>query len=309
MSQPLIDLNLIRAFVAIYEAGTVSAAARQLNLTQPSVSHALARLRDLLRDPLFARVATRMQPTRTAEQLYSTFRRSLDDIMRAVAATREFDPATTTRRFHLALSDLGELYFVPLLMEEISRTAPLAALQIEQLDEQQIPDWLEIGKIDAAIGSLGPIPRMRRLALFKDTYVCLVNRKHPWIGEQITLEEYGDAKHAVVAPFSGHHLVEDMMAEMGLRRKVALRTPHFTPLRDVVACSDIVLTLPMRIAQLFAASGQMRVLSLPFHVPSFDVNLYWKEQVADAAPLQWFRETIHRALVGRWQQAASLRSR
>jgi DNA-binding transcriptional LysR family regulator len=237
-----------------------------------------------------------MQPTRTAEQLYSTFRRSLDDITRAVVATREFDPAMTSRLFHLALSDLGELFFLPLLMEEISRTAPLAALQIEKVDEQQIADWLEIGKIDAAVGNLGSIPRVRRLALLKETYVCLVSSKHPWIGEQMTLEEYGEAKHAVVVPFAGHHMVEDIMGEMGLRRKVALRTPHFTHLRDVVARSDIVLTLPTRIARVFAASGQVRVLSLPFHVPSFDINLYWKEQAADAAPQQWFRETIRQAL-------------
>src|SRR5260370_41525563 len=110
------DLNLIRTFVAIYETRSVSAAAKRLSITQPSVSYSLNRLRDLLQDPLFTRTRGGMVPTFNATQLFEASTRALDDIAAAIVAARQFDPLHSFRSFRLAFSDLGDLQFLPPLV-------------------------------------------------------------------------------------------------------------------------------------------------------------------------------------------------
>lgn len=291
------DLNLVRAFTAIMETGSVSAAAKRLNLTQPSVSHSLGRLRELLDDPLFTRTREGMVPTFTATQLYTRFKGALEQIEGAILSTRRFVPDQSNRCFRLAMSDLGELYFLPRVVDELQRIAPFVELEIVQLDSGKVGEWLSTCRIDAAVGNLGFIGGMtRQRPLFRETYSCLLSRTHPSIGETLSLEQYVEARHVTVAPFSGHHLVEDVMTALGLKRKVALRVPHFSNLSAVIASSDILLTLPDRIAHTFAAQGSLRTLALPFDIPAFDVNLYWQAGVTDSAPQQWFCETLVRAL-------------
>src|ERR1700761_7596420 len=123
-----IDLNLIRTFVAIYETQSVSGAAKRLNITQPSVSYSLNRLRDLLNEPLFTRTRDGMVPTFNATQLFNAFKGALDSIDSAISATRSFDPSQSDRTFRLALSDLGELYFLSILVREFQAVAPSVGL-------------------------------------------------------------------------------------------------------------------------------------------------------------------------------------
>ncbi|RDK05493.1 LysR family transcriptional regulator [Cupriavidus lacunae] len=291
------DLNLIRTFVAIYETRSVSAAAKRLNVTQPSVSYALNRLRDVLNDPLFTRTRDGMVPTFNATQLFHSFRSALDSIEVAISATRQFDPQRSKRSFRLALSDLGELYFLPLLVRELKRIAPQVGLEIVQMDSELIGDWLQTGSVDAAVGNVQLAGgRARKKTIFTESYSCLLSASHPTIGDTLSLAEFVAAEHVVVAPFTGHHLVEDVMSEMGLTRKVALRVPHFTSLVAVIASTDLLLTLPTRIANAFAMDGRMRVLPLPLPIPSFDVNLYWYPHAEDSTAQQWFCDTISRAL-------------
>lgn len=293
------DLNLIRAFIAIYETGSVSAAAKRLNITQPSVSHSLSRLRDLLQDPLFARTREGMVPTFNATQLFHAFRNALDSIEKAISATRNFDPAVSTRCFRLALSDLGEHHFLPFLVKELHAVAPSVALEIVQLDSERITDWLTTGGIDAAVGNLQLTGgQARKRTLFTESYSCLLSAAHSRIGETLTLQEYVSASHVVVAPFSGHHLVEDVMTEMGVTRRIALRVPHFTNIVAVIASTDLLLTLPTRVARAFASDGRMRTLPLPFPISTFDVNLYWQPHTEDSMAQQWFCDTLTRVLSG-----------
>lgn len=291
------DLNLIRAFIAIYETGSVSAAAKRLNITQPSVSHSLSRLRDLLQDPLFARTREGMVPTFNATQLFHAFRNALDSIETAISATRNFDPAVSTRCFRLALSDLGEHHFLPFLVKELQAIAPSVALEIVQLDSERITDWLTTGGIDAAVGNLQLTGgQARKRTLFTESYSCLLSAAHSRIRETLTLQEYVSASHVVVAPFSGHHLVEDVMTEMGVTRRIALRVPHFTNIVAVIASTDLLLTLPTRVARAFASDGRMRTLPLPFPISTFDVNLYWQPHTEDSMAQQWFCDTLTRVL-------------
>ncbi|QBR03735.1 LysR family transcriptional regulator [Paraburkholderia pallida] len=291
------DLNLVRVFIAIYETGSVSAAARRLSITQPSVSYSLGRLRDLLNDKLFTRTREGMVPTFNASQLYTAFRSALNEIERAIVATRNFVPEQSDRCFRLALSDLGEHYLLPLLVRELQQVAPGIKLEIVQLDSERIEDWLSTGTIDAVVGNLqfiGGVARKR--TLFTETYSCILSASHPRIGQELTLDEYVAEKHVVVDPHSGHHLVEDVLTEMGLTRKTALRVPHFTNPIGVIASTDFLLTLPTRVARAVAEDGRVRTLPLPLSIPTFEVNLYWQARADDTAAQLWFCDVIARSL-------------
>jgi DNA-binding transcriptional LysR family regulator len=292
-----IDLNLIRTFVAIFETQSVSGAARRLSITQPSVSYSLNRLRDLLHDPLFTRSRDGMVPTFNATQLFASFKAALDNIESAISATRQFDPSKSERIFRLALSDLGELYFLPFLVREFQAVAPSVGLEILQIDSNLVADWLLTGYVDAVVGNLQFVGReARKATLFSESYSCLLCASHPSIGETLTLEEFVAANHVVVSPFTGHHLVEDALSEMGLKRKIVLRVPHFTSLFSSIATTDLVLTLPTRVARAFAADGRMKVLPLPFQIQPFEVNLYWYPHAEDSGAQQWFCDTVKRTL-------------
>ncbi|MDN4575698.1 LysR family transcriptional regulator [Pandoraea cepalis] len=292
-----IDLNLIRTFVAIYETQSVSSAAKRLNITQPSVSYSLNRLRDLLHDPLFTRSRDGMVPTFNATQLFSAFKVALNSIESAISATREFDPSKSERSFRLALSDLGELYFLPFLIREFQTVAPLVCLEIVQIDSSLVAEWLQTGYVDAVVGNLQFVGgEARKATLFSESYSCLLSASHPSIGDALTLEQFVAANHVVVAPFTGHHLVEDALSEMGLKRRIVLRVPHFTSLFSSIATTDLVLALPTRVAKAFASEGRMKVLPLPFQIQPFEVNLYWYPHAEDSGAQQWFCDTVRSAL-------------
>jgi DNA-binding transcriptional LysR family regulator len=238
-----------------------------------------------------------MVPTFNATQLFSSFKEALNSIESAISATRQFDPTLSGRSFRLALSDLGELYFLPFLIREFQAIAPSVGLEIVQIDSNLISEWLQTGYVDAAVGNMQFVGgQARKTTLFSESYSCLLSAAHPTIQDSLTLDEYVAANHVVVAPFTGHHLVEDAMSEMGLSRKIVLRVPHFTSLFSSIATTDLVLTLPTRIAKSFASEGRMRVLPLPFQIPPFEVNMYWYPHAEDSAAQQWFCDTINRTL-------------
>ncbi|MDF3935966.1 LysR family transcriptional regulator [Pseudomonas citronellolis] len=291
-----IDLNLIRTFVTLYEAGSVTAAAERLFVTQPSVSYALARLRELFDDPLFSRSRDGIQPTFVAEQLYATLREALTRIEGAVQGTRQFDPASTERRFRIALTDLGELGFLPLILARLNREAPNAEVEVLPLQVDQVGDWLASGKVDAAICRQA-VPGSRSQVLIHERYVCLLCADHPRIGGALDLPAYLDERHVVVTRTSGHGIAEDVLQAMKLERRIALRVPHFSVLPKILPGTDLLTILPAQIAGMFVAEGGLKMLELPFAVPSFDVSLHWRASSEQSAALEWFRNAIAEAII------------
>lgn len=293
----MIDLNLVRVFVTIFETGSVSGAAERLHITQPSVSYALSRLRTLLNDPLFKRNRDGMQPTFLATQLYAKFRYSLSEIERAIAQTSQFDPRVSTRGFRLALSDLGEVFFLPYILQALQKQAPHAELEILQIDIDKLGEWLKTGKIDAAICNRSDLPLDANCELiFPERYVCLVAADHPRIGETMTMEQYLDEHHVVVSAVTGHHVVEDRLRDARLERKVRLRVPHFSVLPVVVSSSDLLVTLPARVARMFASRSATRVVELPFPVPAIEISLLWNDHDSDILAQRWFCSLLKETL-------------
>ncbi|NTJ62337.1 LysR family transcriptional regulator [Agrobacterium rhizogenes] len=293
------DLNLIRAFIAIYETESVSGAAVKLNLTQPSVSHALSRLRDMLDDTLFTRTRDGMKPTFVAERMYGIFRSALSEIETAIASRWNFDPKSSNQVFKLAFSDLGEMTFLPHILPRLSQEAPKVGIEVVELEVEKLDDWFATGKIDAAIfNSTSAKVQSRSEPIFQEHYVCLVSARHPRIRDQVSLEQYLSEGHIVVSSHSGHRQVEDQIRAIGAARQVSLRLPHFTGLHDIVAKTELLATLPSRTAHMFASSGMVKYCTIPLPIPEFEVRLHWRETDGEIEAQAWLREILKSCLQG-----------
>jgi DNA-binding transcriptional LysR family regulator len=289
---PVIDLNLIRGFVTIYETGSVSAAAERLHVSQPSISYTLKRLRDLLGEPLFRRTRDGMAPTYFATQLYEKFRIAISEVEGAIESTRKFDPSRSSRRFRLAMSDLGEITFLPHLMELVQKIAPDLGFDIVAVDVTKLEEWLNAGKIDAAICNRGVPVDSAGEVIFTDHYVCLASNRHPRLSSKLTMKQYLAERHVVVDPSTGHSVVEERLQELGCTRKIALRVPHFSVLPEVIATTDLLLVLPSGAARRFAAQHPVRAFDLPFKVRKLETMLRWHEHSGDIAALRWLCRTV-----------------
>ena len=173
------------------------------------MSYALARLRELFDDALFTRTRDGIQPTFVAEQLYGTFRESLTRIEGAVQSVRHFDPATTERRFRIALTDLGEVGFLSLILERLTRDAPFAEVEVLPLQVDEVGAWLSSAKVDAAICRQAVPARAASGSCTSAT--CLLSDRHPRIGDSLSLEQYLAERHIVVTRTSGHGIAEDVL--------------------------------------------------------------------------------------------------
>src|SRR5438477_1302518 len=287
-----LDLNLLRVFDAVLRERGVTAAAGRLGLTQPAVSNALARLRQLLGDPLFVRTASGMEATPFARGVAEPVRQALALIETALAHGPGFEPASATRAFRFYMSDLGQVEFLPPLVERVQRLAPGVRLEAVAVDLEDIADALGSGALDIAVGFLpGLGPPIARRALFRDPYVCLMRADHPI--ERLTRKKFLEASHALVTyRAGGHRVVEEALERAGVARRIALRVAHFTVVPMVLERTDLLLTLPARVARVFEKRGRLKSLPPPVPIPPADVGVHWHER-HDADPgHRWLREQL-----------------
>jgi DNA-binding transcriptional LysR family regulator len=288
-----LDLNLLRVFDAVLRDRSVTSAARRLGLTQPAVSNALARLRALFEDALFVRTPTGMDATPFSRELAEPVRQALALLESALAHGPGFDSATSTRAFRFYMSDLGQIEFLPPLVERAQRVAPGVRLEAVALEVEDIGDALAAGALDLAVGFLpGLGPPVRRQPLFRDPYVCLVRADHPAIGKNLTKKQFLAASHALVSYKGGHRVIEEALERAGLARRIALRVPHFTVVPMVLERTDLILTLPQRVARVYQQRGRFRSLPPPVPIPPADVAAHWHERYERDPGNRWLREMI-----------------
>jgi len=288
-----LDLNLLRVFDTVLRDRSVTSAARHLGLTQPAVSNALGRLRAQFEDALFVRTPTGMDATPFARELAEPVRQALALLESALAHGPGFDPATSTRAFRFYMSDLGQIEFLPPLVERSQRVAPGVRLEAVALEVEDIGDALAAGALDLAVGFLpGLGPPVRRQALFRDPYVCLVRADHPDIGKNLTRKQFLAASHALVSYKGGHRVIEEALERAGLARRIALRVPHFTVVPMVLERTDLILTLPSRVARVYLQRGRFRSLPPPVPIPPADVAAHWHERFERDPGNRWLREII-----------------
>ncbi|HEX2651765.1 MAG TPA: LysR family transcriptional regulator [Burkholderiales bacterium] len=288
-----VDLNLLRVFDAVLRDRGVTVAARRLDLTQPAVSNALARLRALFDDALFVRTSSGMDATPFARELAGPVRQALALLESALAHGPGFDPATSTRAFRFYMSDLGQIEFLPPLVERALKLAPSVRLEALALEVEGIAEALGAGTLDLAVGFLpGLGPPVRRQALFRDPYVCLMRSEHPLARKKLTRKAFLAASHALVSYRGGHRVIEEAFERAGLGRRIALRVPHFTVVPMVLERSDLILTLPARVARVFERRAGLKSLPIPVPIPPAEVAAHWHERFEADPGGRWLREQV-----------------
>ena len=286
-----VDLNLLLVLDALLRERSVTRAGAALGLSQPAASHALAKLRELFGDELLVRQGHDMEPTALAESLIGPLREVLAAVEELLWQERAFDPATAERELVLAATDFVEVTLLPHLLPRLAsglrlRLRPLAT----ELPERALAD----GDIDLAVGTmLSPPAAMRVSMLYHETFVAMVRRDHPCLAAPITPEVYAALGHVLItSPGEGIGVVDIALANRGLRRNVVVRTPHFLAVAPLVAASDLVCTLPARIAT--RAHG-VATFAPPVEVPGFDVAMYWHPRRERDPAVRWLREQLRAA--------------
>ncbi|HVT34666.1 MAG TPA: LysR family transcriptional regulator, partial [Nevskiaceae bacterium] len=289
-----IDMNLLVVLETIYSEGGITRAADKLHLTQPALSHSLARLRELFKDPLFVREGRAMVPTPLARKLIEPLRRSLRAMETALNEVQRFDPATTQRRFAIGLRDVLEATVLPPLMKRISSMAPQVDVAALRLERRELEAELASGTLDAALDVLLPHgDRVKHQRLALDKLVVVARRNHPVVRKTLDLKTYLDLGHvAVSSRRAGPGLEDTELARRGLQRRIRLRCQHYFAACQVVARSDLLLTMPERYAGVANQTSGNRILPLPFKAPSLDAYLYWHVNVDQEPASCWLREQL-----------------
>ncbi len=287
-----LDLSLIRVVCAIYESRSVSRAAEALSLTQPAVSSALARLRDLTGNPLFVRSRDGMLPTTLADHLFREFKRGLNIIDGSVSSLSEFDPASSERKFRITMTDIGELVFIPPIVDFLKQSAPNVRIETCQVSPEETPRALATGQLDLAVGYL-PRLKIRGVKLFQEQYVCLFRKGHPLIGDALSKAVFLSCGHVVVSShFNSHNALGDELLAIGIDRNVQHQFSNFTTLPTVLSQTDLLATVPSRVAKLFALTHQLRFLPLPVSLPTITVNAHWDPHFDFDLGHVWLREAV-----------------
>ncbi|TFW31509.1 LysR family transcriptional regulator [Duganella callida] len=290
-----IDLNLFAVFDAIYAESGITRASRKLNLTQPAVSHALNRLRQLFGDPLFERQGHAMIPTPLARSMIGQVRQSLRGFELTLNGAASFDATTSERHFSLGLRDVLEASVLPPLMAALTAQAPLATLNVAQVSRRGLESELAAGTVDAAIDILLPLSNdIRRVALGGDRTVVLVRHGHPSVKKgRLDLDTYLALEHIQTSSRRRGPGLEDMeLSRQGLQRRIRLRSQHYYAACHVVAQTDLALTMPERLALILNQHFKHQLLPFPLQLPALDIYLYWHANVDTDPANAWLRTQI-----------------
>ncbi|MCZ0734558.1 LysR family transcriptional regulator [Phreatobacter sp. AB_2022a] len=289
-----VDLNLLVVFDTIVAEGSITRASERLNLSQPAVSHALARLRQLVGDPLFQRHGRDMMPTPLARRMAEPIRRSLHELAVTLAATGGFDPARATRRFVIGIRDVREGVILPSLMGRIARDAPGVDIAVVRAGRRDLGAALAAGTLDLAIDVPLPLPaEIRRLTIGDERLAVVARRGHPRIDAKLDLAAYLAEQHVAVSQRRRGQTAEDFeLGRRDLGRRVRLRCQNYFAACQVVAETDLLLTMPERHAGLLNRRFGNQILAFPLDVAPYDVCLYWHAR-ADADPANgWLRDQV-----------------
>lgn len=292
-----LDLRFLNVFSEVYKTRSVSRAADVLGLGQPAVSIALARLRQRYGDPLFVRTSRGMEPTQFGQGLVQPISEAIAAIEVALGLKSTFNPATAKRTFCICMSDISQLVLLPRLWAEIRSAAPAVEIDVAPLSEDT-PQKLESGAADLALGFLPQLEAgFYQQTMFGQHYVCMVSDDHPRIGKSLTLRRFQSEAHAIVIGSGpGHAVIESELARQGIMRRVALRVPSYVGAAFVVEGTDLIVTIPKRLADVVKGHGRFRIFRTPMPLPSYSIKLHWHERFHSDLGNQWLRTLISRVL-------------
>ena len=292
-----LDLNLLTVFDALLREGSVTKAAESLGLTQSATSHALNRLRDFFDDPLFVKVGNRMEPTIKAASLREAVVDVITRVRQQILPGAVFEPALSKRVFTLCMTDMGELVFLPALLERFKRQAPGCTVRTVQVPIEQIEGLLASGEADLAVGSIRTAPDgLYQQRLFQHSFVTIASTRNRSIGDTLTREQFESAPHIVVSLTGRTSESYDRALEtQGVQRNIAVVTPHFLMVPLLMdRHPELIATVPHALADVFKALNVVRLFEPPVPIPSFPLNQHWHPRFHHDPAVIWLRELIKR---------------
>jgi len=290
-----LDLNLLVPLHALLEERHVTRAAKRTFLSQPAMSRSLERLREMFGDPLLVRSGRGYERTVRGEGILRELEALLprvESMVRGVA----FDPAGSEERFRIALTDHASAVLLPALVARLRKSAPRVQLEVSAWQGQAYDD-VAAGRIDAALSAEEAPATLVSEVIFNLDFVCLVGSAQQLRARRFTLKQYLALPHAQVFTHSGQQtLVDRPLAQVGRKRNVVLSLPYFVPTIYAIAQTDLVLTVPRRLAKIAGRVGGIRVVEPPGEIGEFPYFMAWHPRVAQEPAHLWFRDQVHAAV-------------
>jgi DNA-binding transcriptional LysR family regulator len=289
-----IDLNLLRVFAHLMVERRVSRTADKLGLSQPAVSNALGRLRRALGDDVFVATPNGMEPTAKAQALAPAVTQALGLLQQALRPTASFVAASSQRRVVLALTDVGEMYFVPPLLRRWQHTAPNLHVATVRPASTDLAEAMAQGEVDLALGLL---PQLQggffQRRLFEQHWVMLMRHQHPLDRAEVTRAQYNRAQHVRVTSLAtGHAQLDTWLKQAKLQRDVRVTVPHFGALGHLLTSSDLVATVPQRFAQVVSQPFGLSSRALPASLPALGIHMLWHRRLHRDDFNVWLRAEV-----------------
>ena len=290
-----LDITLLLAFDEVMASGKLSAAARRLGLTQSAISHAVKRLREIFDDELFVRTPRGVQPTTRALALRAPVSEALRLLGGAVGSA-SFDPARDERVFRIAATDYETSLFAPLLLDaDLASVSPRYIFRA--LIRRDAIEALRAGDVDLLLGYASDKGRACDAAtLFDEDYLVVARQGHPALNHPLTLVQYTQFGHVLASPggsLSG--IVDKALAEAGVSRRVVMAVPYFFAVLATVARTDLLATLPRRVAQCHAKDFGLSTAVPPVQIRSFPVQMIWSRRLGVDPAIVWLRTKVKAA--------------
>ncbi len=288
-----VDLNLLKAFDALTTERAVTRAGDRIGLSQPAMSHALSRLRDLFADDLFVRTPTGMEPTARAREIAPLVAAAIEHIEAALNLGIGFDPAKSAGIFTAGMAEYAEVALVGRLAAAFADQAPRATLRLTPLTGAAAAEQLDRGMIDVAVAHLNTLPaHIESMLLLRDPFVVVARRGHPIAGQQLSVEAYAALNHILVSPRGNTSgALDRILVDFGLRRRIALLVATYLALPVALAASDLVATVPSRTARQIAATAEIEIMPLPLDF-AMTVSMAWHRRAASEPAQAWFRSLL-----------------
>ncbi|MEA3096537.1 LysR family transcriptional regulator [Caballeronia mineralivorans] len=288
-----IDIKLLQSLVEIYKTRSVSQAALNLGLSQPTVSFNLSKLREHYQDPLFVRAPQGMEPTQFAVDLHQRALALLASFESVAQHRKSFDPDTARQSFRVAMTDISQIVILPRLLNRLRAIAPGVMIRVLHITEKTA-NLLEAGEADLAIGFMPQLDAgFYQQKLFVQHYVGMVSPDHARVRSDPSLDAYLEEGHVTVTPSgTGHSLVDRTLAQLSLERRVVLEVPNYLGVANIIAHTDLLATVPLRLAELIANETAVRLFTLPFVIPEYQVKQHWHERSHQDLAHKWLRAVL-----------------
>lgn len=293
-----IDLHLLTCLDVLLQEGSVTRAAQKMGMSQPGMSNALARLRQLTGDPLLVRTSQGMQLTPRAQELAASVRKGLSAMEEIFSDRRPFDPAQAQGRVTIAAADSVSIMLMPSLMQRLDEYAPGVTVDMRLPDPAHVHEWLRDGECDLAVGYFPHLAEgLRSTSLFSQSLSCVVRSGHPRLGPGMALEDYVAARHVLFgSPFAPVSTLEaaldEALARLGHQRRLAMRVSSVLLTPYVVAQTTLAATLPTWLARHYATMLPIELLALPLELRDIDSRMVWHERTHQVGLHRWIREQM-----------------